>query len=624
MKDDRRSSSLLPPSLYIDDHGPLDEQQLIFLHHGPTYVPPGQLQLVSSEFDRLIYQSRPLHRQLVRFFSAHQQERPGTAMVLEEKANHLFQQLFAASSSSPSSKDQSRAYAERELIRSIQRTLHQHGYFLRRTMDRWNRFYLGSIDQFQQQRDEYLKSSILFERFKQMDAKALHSSIDQFNAALATMHQEKHQINDEQRKKIRWPSLSFLPSISISTKGEETVRMLPFFSFRSTLIERLASFLNRLLRPLVDRARRSTVFYNSADFLRSFRAHVKSIDRIPLMMAFGTIELQHLHLHVTHEHIRDSLSAFLNRHLAPNRLDGLAMITIQQLIDLFLNALVVLDGNQLMRMRNGLPQDLPFSHLLMDIYLLHWQSPLLQQHTLKNEFFGRFEHTYFFTYHASDDRLHSFLKRMKKTDQADVLPFHWTTSQQISFLEMIIENRRGQLFTSIDRSTGEARYLLPYVVGHPTVIYAHYFQSLIIRAIRCCSDADDFDRERLQIECLYLLNGFPPLVVQEYIKRFNHCFQVDLCRLVHDPIGYRRCREQMFERIDQEISRYEQQHQWQCNGKFFRFTYLYEQGRRRDFNRQFQHLWTRYVGPYPMLADRSGRIHLNSRSFLSLDKLFLF
>ena len=49
----------------------------------------------------------------------------------------------------------------------------------------------------------------------------------------------------------------------------------PFFSFRYSPIYPLASFLNRLLRPLVNRICLSTIFLNGADFIRRLDTFTK-------------------------------------------------------------------------------------------------------------------------------------------------------------------------------------------------------------------------------------------------------------------------------------------------------------------------------------------------------------
>ena len=87
----------------------------------------------------------------------------------------------------------------------------------------------------------------------------------------------------------------------------------PFFSFRYSPIYPLASFLNRLLRPLVNRICRSTIFLNGADFIRRLDTFTKVKEQFSSSTYFMTLHIEHFYLNISHDYLRDSLSNFFQQ-----------------------------------------------------------------------------------------------------------------------------------------------------------------------------------------------------------------------------------------------------------------------------------------------------------------------
>ena len=187
-------------------------------------------------FDRVLYQSRSLHRQLVAHFSQH--HRPPAAMIFEEKILRLFHDILSLSL--PPSIEQ-RAYDEQILVQSIGIMIKMNNLILRRTADQQNRFYLGSNDRFQMKCDDYLKNinnhSSHFSLWKTIDSSELLPELNQWINEMNTIFnrmRDQHHINEEQWKQLRinpskkrWPYLYFLPHLSNNVK----ISTLFFISF---------------------------------------------------------------------------------------------------------------------------------------------------------------------------------------------------------------------------------------------------------------------------------------------------------------------------------------------------------------------------------------------------------
>ncbi|CAF1657168.1 unnamed protein product, partial [Didymodactylos carnosus] len=138
------------------DHHHLTNEQLKFLNNGPTYVPPYQMhvsssRLLSTTFDIVLKQSRSLRRQFASLFSQFSMHLP-RSMTFEQELINIFNDLF--SSPLPSSME-TRALAEKQLVRSIRNNLKMNNLIVRRTADQQNIFYLGNAVEFEKRIHEY-------------------------------------------------------------------------------------------------------------------------------------------------------------------------------------------------------------------------------------------------------------------------------------------------------------------------------------------------------------------------------------------------------------------------------------------------------------------------------------
>ncbi len=63
-------------------------------------------------------------------------------------------------------------------------------------------------------------------------------------------------------------------------------------------------------------------------------------------------------------------------------------------------------------------------------------------------------------------------------------------------------------------------YIVPFLSDHPRHVHRNTIKGALFRAVRLCSDVDDFDKEQLKIELMLLLNGYPLELVSYYFKQF--------------------------------------------------------------------------------------------------------
>ncbi|CAF5141960.1 unnamed protein product, partial [Rotaria magnacalcarata] len=112
---------------------------------------------------------------------------------------------------------------EKQLIKSIRYQLNKGQLILRRTVDNYNTYYLGSLNEFQKKSDDFVQHSTSYEFIGMLDGINTEQQqpdeiIDSINSQFETL-QQKRLINNDYRTKFiiskksttKLPHLYFLP-----------------------------------------------------------------------------------------------------------------------------------------------------------------------------------------------------------------------------------------------------------------------------------------------------------------------------------------------------------------------------------------------------------------------------
>ena len=203
------------------------EQQLQLLHRGPTYVPPCQIHVASSNssLEEIVKkQYAPLRHHLAGVFSKYAIN-VALQFTIQEDIYDSFKKSFFISL--PPDLEQ-RALDEQRLIQTIRQALKNSNLILRRTADNMNTFYLGNREEFQRKSDEYLAITDQYEVFSTINEetrdRVLHSQINQLseyiNEALAILRR-RNELDENLCKRLRVDAakvklsyLYFLPNVS--------------------------------------------------------------------------------------------------------------------------------------------------------------------------------------------------------------------------------------------------------------------------------------------------------------------------------------------------------------------------------------------------------------------------
>lgn len=370
------------PSLIIDTHHRLSNEQALLLSRGPTYVPSCHMHVASSPSPEEEVWSRQwnlLRQQLTLFFSKYSVS-INRKTTFQLAAKTLFQQSF--STPLPTS-IQMRAVYEDGVVQSIRRQLKNDPLILRRTADGNNLFYLGRTSEFEAKANDYLTHSNVFQQMNAYDQQSIDTDLRDMrqNRRINEQHFKRLQMK---RTDVRLPRLYFLPEV----QSDGSISLQPMMtSFSRSPIQPVAQYLQELLRPLYDTHTQSTTIGNGADLIERLIRHCDYI-LLP-HTRFVTIKLHHFYTQMSHTGIIGALGRFLTSVLTVGRHQNLAIDTIQKLVELFLRNNVCTYQGHLYRHVTGSPRCFPLTRTLGDIYLWDWQNALISQLTYNEEFYGR-------------------------------------------------------------------------------------------------------------------------------------------------------------------------------------------------------------------------------------------
>ena len=126
------------------------------------------------------------------------------------------------------------------------------------------------------------------------------------------------------------------------------------------------------------------------------------------------------------------------------------------------------------------------------------------------------------------DVIRAQLDQMNKKDEK-AIQITYSIGLSAQFLDVHVENCHGSLVTTVFHKPAAEPYLLPFSSDHPRHIHINILYEALLRAARYCSYVDVFDRERLHIEMILLVNGYPARFLRFHINRFfrlNNAMQV--------------------------------------------------------------------------------------------------
>ncbi|CAF3327476.1 unnamed protein product [Rotaria socialis] len=609
-------------SLIIDTSHQLIPEQLKLLSRGPKHVPPCQLSISSlnqSTDDIIKKQYASLKHQLNNVFSKYHVN-IALSMEIQQKINDTFTNLFSIPIPS---NIQQRGLHEKHLVQSIRFAFNKQNMILRRTADNKNTFYLGNRKEFEAKAKDYLMRShdytVFLTKYKCSELKEMIESMNELLMRLKTNKSITDNVYHRlliDASKVKLPYLYFLPDVS----KDNEISMMPIITSESSATWKIGKYLNDLLRPFVNKILQPTTFRDEPDFIQKLHQYVHIDKRLRATTLFCTLQISNYYALDLHQRMIDTVGCFLQDNLLSNKLEQLTIQTIKNLLHIYLYYNIFYYKNQIYKMAKGSPTTMALSETLSTIYLFVWESRITKELRSKNELFGRYKDQIFFTWNNSNEKeLCRFLQTLQDKDSP--IQFQQRIASTVRFLNVHIDNLKGELSTRIYHQAMMQKYSLPYVVGHSKQAHSDWFRSALIRAVCCSSSVDNFHLERVTLELTCLTNGYSLQFVETQVEHFFGYFHAHEMRYSKDPTMYDTFRKNWFSYMTMQYELTDKLHQFNDKGQLIQLNYRYEHGPRCEFNEQFHRLWSHYFHQHPTLSKEKTKALLTTKQQHSLNTL---
>jgi len=134
----------------------------------------------------------------------------------------------------------------------------------------------------------------------------------------------------------------------------------------------------------------STTFYNELDFIQKLNHYISTEHPLTSTTTFCTMKITNFHTLDDHKSMIDSVTYFVQNNVGGNRLHDISVMTIKNLLQLFLYNNIFYYKNKIYTLTKGGPNTMPLSDTLSNIYLFVWQKKILNKvKQNRDEFFGR-------------------------------------------------------------------------------------------------------------------------------------------------------------------------------------------------------------------------------------------
>ena len=162
-------------------------------------------------------------------------------------------------------------------------------------------------------------------------------------------------------------------------------------------------------------------------------------------------------------------------------------------------------------------------------------------------------------------------------------------SLKADFLDLHMENKDGQLYTTVYHKPSYEPYYLPFNSIHPMHMKKNIPFAMLIRAIRYCSTFQAYIEERESLRMALLLNKYPSNIINEQFQHVLLKFGIN--QTLNQQNYNSICNTVIHSSIQVKIS--------VNHGKlmFIHFTYC---SNMRTFPAKFHSLWQKYFSESPI------------------------
>ncbi|CAF3277688.1 unnamed protein product [Rotaria sp. Silwood2] len=341
--------------------------------------------------------------------------------------------------------------------------------------------------------------------------------------------------------------LIFALDMKTNKKNETFYLVRPIMICNNGATMRISHYLSNLLWSIFHQQTGCKTFTNGAQLVQTFELYSKN-QYLQSTTLFITFNIHEMCTKFSHEVMIKALEHFLLTYATQEKMEGLAIETILQLVRLVLDNQYFIYRNKLYQQTKGNASGCRLTIPLTCIYLCYTQPTLMSALIDQNhiELFGKFQHDLFFTWNKSEDQVrYLFEKSITIENQYRSISIHPSIGTTFHLLDIEIGHHDGTLHTRIFHDPVMDQYELPNQFEYGTCLPSRLLQAILMHAVRCCSNEDSFHFEQRYIKFLYLLYGFSVDFIDDSIQRFYKQFHASEIHYLVDRIPYEILRQRV-------------------------------------------------------------------------------
>jgi hypothetical protein len=263
---------------------------------------------------------------------------------------------------------------------------------------------------------------------------------------------------------------------------------------------KISKFLDDLLRPLFDKMALKTTVTSGLELIRKLQEWSKNICQETKLC---TIDVADLYTMIPQVEGVLALRKMLD-YLQIKQINGLKTEVIIRLARFVIqNNYFSYNGQYYHQIRGG-AMGSPLTLTIANCYMFFFEQDIVRQISNSGGLYLRYIDDIFLIINWP---LRHLLKQVDRWNKFDPnIKLSANTSLHVDFLDLHIENRDGQLFTTVFHKPSYEPYYLPFISVHPRHMKQNIPCTMLLRAIRYCSTFKAYLDEREKLRMALLLN----------------------------------------------------------------------------------------------------------------------
>ncbi|CAM4955562.1 unnamed protein product [Rotaria socialis] len=407
-----------------------------------------------------------------------------------------------------------RAQRDLQTMKLIRRKLKKSQLLLRET-DKGGNLYVAHLNEFEQKAADYrLKTGA----YEELSSSPIEEILSKVTRLLNDLHAKPSQISPAQYKKMI-PSrltveLAYMYYNPKTHKNPITLR--PIMNTIHAATTGISRFLDQSIRPLFDMHAQPRPIIDGGHLLRQLEPYVRNGHLKPTTL-FCTADITNLYTMLPQDESLKILEEFLLEYHY-EKVQGISIKVILQLADLVLKETAFVDGNKFYRQIIGGAMGSPFTLTLANIFMWKWEKNAICGALEPHEIYGRYIDDIFFTFNEPKTKIEAVIK--KANDFHPNIKLEANIGSCVSFLDLLIDNKNGVLFTSVYHKPAAEPCVVPFISDHPRHVFSNIIQASLLRAVRYSTTLDIFEKERCAIRLMLLYNGYPSRYIDTHFRKF--------------------------------------------------------------------------------------------------------